>query len=103
MTDDEKTTLQRFTHALLSPLTVVLGTIEMLQNQADDWPEYCQEMLQLALAQGQRLQTTLTSLIASAQVNGSTVCLFWVNPAALQTNGQSAQPPDNASSKPEAK
>lgn len=102
MTDDEKTTLQRFTHVLLSPLTVVLGTVEMLLNQAEEWPEYCQEMLQLALAQGQRLQETLTDLIASAQVNGDRVCLSWVNPAARQDESQPVQPPDNASPEPEA-
>lgn len=88
MTEDEQVTRQRFTHALLSPLTVILGSIEMLLNQAGDWPECNLELLRLAMAQGQRLQETLNTLIASAEVEGNTVRLCWVNPATPQADSQ---------------
>ena len=84
MVEDPNAIRQRFAHALLSPLTVILGSVEMLVNQAAEWPEYARELLQLALAQGQRLQGTLNDLIASAQVEDGVVRVSWVRPGPPQ-------------------
>ena len=91
MVEDPNAIRQRFAHALLSPLTVVLGSVEMLLNQSAEWPEYARELLQLALAQGQKLQGTLTDLIASARVEDGVVHVDWMHPATLPPP---AAPPD---------
>jgi signal transduction histidine kinase len=88
MADDAKVTRQRFAHALLSPLTVILGSVEMLKNQAAAWPDYAKELLELALAQGQRLQSTLTDLIATAEIEGDTVRVSWSARSTSQAEGQ---------------
>ena len=90
--EDTKAIRQRFAHALLSPLTVILGSVEMLKNQAAAWPDYAKELLELALAQGQRLQETLSDLIATAEVEGNTVRVSWpASPAPHE--GQATVPP----------
>ena len=95
MVEDPNAIRQRIAHDLLSPLTVILGSVEMLRNQAEEWPEYVRELLQLALTQGQRLQETLNGLIASADVEGDVVRTSWVNPATLPP-----APPSEAKDKP---
>ena len=89
--EDPKATRQRFAHALLNPLTVILGSVEMLKNQAATWPDYAKELLELALAQGQRLQEILSDLIATAEVEGNTVRVSW--PASQAPHGSQATVP----------
>jgi K+-sensing histidine kinase KdpD len=83
MTEGTKATRQRFAHALLNPLTVILGSVEMLKDQAAAWPDYAKELLELAMAQAQWLQDTLSAMIATAEVEGDTVRVSWsAKPAA---------------------
>lgn len=82
MPEKEHLLLQRFTHALMSPLTVILGSAEMLASQAGLWPETSRELLELILSQARRLQETLDSLVAAAEVQGGVVQLSWSDLAA---------------------
>lgn len=93
---DSQALQQRFTHALLSPLTVILGSLEMLLNQDAAWPGYAQEVLELALAQAQRLHDTLDDLLATAEIKDRTVLLSWSFPATPHVPD-----PDSASASPE--
>jgi len=82
MAKDQQTSQQRFAHALLSPLTVVLGAAETLQAQAEQWPPVAQELLDLILTHGRHLQRTLNRLVDSAEVEGAVVRTHWTDPAA---------------------
>lgn len=77
MAEKQPGTKQRLAHALLSPLTVILGSAEMLQSQATAWSEQAQELLDLVLGQARRLQATLSELLATAEIEGDTVRLSW--------------------------
>jgi signal transduction histidine kinase len=85
MNDDPKAIRQHFAHALLSPLTVVLGSLDMLLHQDTAWPGYAKEVLELALAQAQRLHDTLNDLLATAEVEDNTVLLSWSPPVPQRT------------------
>ncbi len=87
MSEGQQLLRQRFTHALLSPLTVVLGSAEVLQNSSEDWPAYARELLDLILTQGRRLQQTLDALVASAEVEGDVVRVCWTVPPAQPAEG----------------
>ena len=77
MVEDDKFVRQSIAHALLSPLTVILGSLEMLLNQEGDWPGYAVEIMELAMAQAQRLHDTLDALLSTAEVQDDTVLLYW--------------------------
>jgi signal transduction histidine kinase len=79
MAEDQQASRQRFAHELLSPLTVILGSAEMLQKQSEGWPGYTRELLDLILTQGHRLQETLNALATSAEVEGNIVRVIWTN------------------------
>lgn len=81
MPEKERVLLQRFTHALMSPLTVILGSAEMLESRAMLWPEASRELLQLILSQARCLQETLAALVATAEVQGKKVQVSWAEAA----------------------
>jgi signal transduction histidine kinase len=77
MADDPTAIRQRFAHTLLSPLTVILGSLDMLLNQDTAWPGYAKEVLELALAQAHRLHDTLNQLLDAAEIENDTVLISW--------------------------
>jgi len=97
MVEDNKFVRQSLAHALLSPLTVILGSLDMLLNQEDTWPGYAIEILELALVQAQRLQDTLDDLLSTAKVQDNTVLLSW----SLPTPYPGAQHPEEQAEPPE--
>jgi len=91
MTEESKAVRQQLAHALLSPLTVILGSLDMLLNQETAWPGYAREVLGLAMAQAQRLHDTLNELLMTAEVHGRTVSLSWPPPAAPRAESGAAE------------
>jgi signal transduction histidine kinase len=104
MVADEEFVRQSLVHALLSPLTVILGSLDMLLNQENAWPGYAVEILELALAQAQRLQEALDTLLSTAEVKDNTVLLSWSLPIApagdRQPRDQAEKPAANDNKEP---
>jgi signal transduction histidine kinase len=100
MIEDPKIVRQRFAHALLSPLTVVLGSLDVLLNQSAAWPDPVKEVLQLAMAQTHRLHDTLNDLLATVEVDGNTVHMTW---SAVPAPHRQTQPPEPGAQQPSEK
>lgn len=77
MAEDALEARRRFAHALLSPLTVILGAAETLVNQAPPADPLLREMAGLILEHARRLHTTLNRLAETAQVRGNSVYAQW--------------------------
>lgn len=75
MSESDRAFVQRFAHALMGPLTVILGAAEMLQSQVGT--ESSRELVDLILSQARRLYETLGSLLATAKVQGEMVQASW--------------------------
>lgn len=101
MPRDPKVTRQQFAHTLLSPLTVIRGSVEMLKNQDTMWPAYARELLGLALAQAQHLQDILNDLIATAEVDGDTVRVSWQATEPPHPEGSGGPPQPEQTGTPE--
>ncbi len=77
MAEDPLESRRRFAHALLSPLTVILGAAETLLRQAASSEPLLREMAELILAQAQRLHSTLSRLAETAEVHGRSIYAEW--------------------------
>jgi len=77
MSEKDRALVQRFAHALMGPLTVILGAAEMLQSQSQAGIESSQELVELILSQARRLYETLEDLLATAEVQGGMIQASW--------------------------
>ncbi len=77
MAEDVLEARRRFAHALLSPLTVILGAAETLVNQAPPGDPLLREMAELVLENARRLLVTLNHLAETAEVRGNSVYAQW--------------------------
>jgi len=94
MVRDSSGPRRQLAHALLSPLTIILGAAETLDGQAEGWTPEAREMLGLILEQARRLQETLAGMATTAQVEGNLIRMRWadLSPQAETTAARPERP-----------